>query len=143
MRPIRKQIVIPMLFVYTSVPTMFFSFDRAAAQAGCTVASLQGSFGYSFSGSFQGTSVAGAGLVTYDGSGHLSGADTVSIKGVITPVRPIKGTYSVNSFCAGTMRWVTSDGTADLNFVISAGGTQLNFIQTTPGSSVVGAATKQ
>jgi hypothetical protein len=143
MRPIQKKIIIPLIFVYTSVPAMFFSFDRAAAQAGCTVASLQGSFGYSFSGNFQGTSVAGVGLVTYDGSGHLTGADTVSIRGVITPVRPIKGTYSVNSYCAGTMRWVTSEGTADLNFVMSAGGTQLYFIQTTPGSSVVGAATKR
>ena len=141
--------MIPMILVSASVLALFLSLGRAGivpsayAQAGCTTSNLQGAFGHSISGTFEGTPITAMGLVTYDGSGKLTGADSVSIKGVVTPQRTINGTYTVNSFCAGSMTWSTSTGTAELTFVIVDGGRQMNIMQLNPGSSAVGSATKQ
>jgi hypothetical protein len=143
--------MIAMILVSASVLALFLSLGRgeivpsAHAQSGCTTASLQGTFGHSFSGSrdVEGTPTTGVGLVTYDGKGNLTGADSVSVNGDITPERPITGTYTVNSFCAGTMTWITSFGPSEFTFVLVDGGRQMNFMQLTAGRSIVGSATKQ
>jgi len=109
---------------------------------GCSAATLHGRYGLTFSG--YGTNgavpapitafipVAGVGLVTFDGNGNLSAAETVSLGGLIQPVN-LPGTYTVNSDCTGTL----TTANAHLNLVIVRNGREILAVNTDPGRVVV------
>jgi hypothetical protein len=108
----------------------------------CSVATLNGRYGLTFSGFGTNGAVpapitafipaAGEGLVTFDGNGNLSASETVSNGGLIFPVN-VPGTYTVNSDCTGS--FTTSH--AHLNLVIVRNGREILAVNTDPGRVVV------
>jgi hypothetical protein len=109
---------------------------------GCSAATLNGRYGLTFRGLFTRgavpaainnfTPVAGGGLVTFDGNGNLSVAETVSVGGLVNPVN-VPGTYTVNSDCTGTF----TNSHAHLNLVIVRNGREILAVNTDPGNVVL------
>ena len=111
------------------------------AQPTCTDASLHGSYGYSFDGTVIGIGpTAGSGVITFDGTGQMSDADTLSLNGTIIP-RTLTGTYTVQANCTGSVTLEVSTGDLfHLAFVSVDSGRELRFIQTDAGTVITGAA---
>ena len=99
---------------FVVLTTVFGLGIATQAQAGedkaCSNASLQGSFGYSSTGTLLDSYVpppfagpfAEVGRQTFDGKGNTSGTATISSNGNINRVT-IQGTYTVNADCTGSM----------------------------------------
>ena len=107
-------------------------------QSACSLASLQGTYGFRNTGFFQqpGTTAASrpsttVGIITADGAGNLSGTATASQNGNIIQSSIVTGTYAVNPDCTGS---ATFAGGGSVNFVIVARGSQLLAISTVAGS---------
>jgi hypothetical protein len=84
----------------------------------CSLATLKGTYGYIEQGTivaaFPGFPpppllLATSGALTYDGKGHLSGAGTTSLNGLIFP-DTFAGTYTVNPDCTYSTQFTTSIG---------------------------------
>ena len=75
----------------------------AAANArSCSLSGVAGTYGYTTSGSIPTLgAVAGVGHITFNSSGNVTGAQTVSFNGAIAP-ETLSGTYSVNADCTAT-----------------------------------------
>jgi len=109
----------------------------------CSVATLNGRYGLTFSGFTTNGAVlapitafipaAGEGLVTFDGNGNLSASETVSVGGLISPVN-VPGTYTVNSDCTGS--FITTPN-AQLNLVIVRNGREILAVNTDSGRVAV------
>ncbi len=122
------------------------------AQSGCTNATLDGSYGYFFQGYFlthEGQAVGGgrpigvSGIRTFDGNGNISGADTISDAGAITP-RTYSGTYTVNSDCTGSSTLnFAGGGMSTQNLTIVESGKEIEFVNTLSGTVVAGSLKKQ
>jgi hypothetical protein len=118
------------------------------ARRGCSLDTLEGRYGLTFSGfATRGavpaaitafSPVAGGGLVTFDGDGNLSASETVSVGGQIVPVN-VPGTYTVNSDCTGTF----ATPNAHLNLVILRNGREILAVNTDPGNVVLDNFIKQ
>ena len=116
--------------------------EDARERKGCSVDTLEGKYGLTFSGLFTRgavpapitayTPVSGGGLVTFDGDGNLSASETVSVGGQIVPVN-VPGTYTVNSDCTGTL----TTPAAHLNLVIIRNGREIQAVNTDPGNVVL------
>lgn len=113
---------------------------KAKAQNGCSVSSIQGSFGYQYSGfvfPFAGAPamvpIADAGRVAVDGNGNYTGADTFSVNGVT--VRSTQtGTYTVNPDCTGSSAAKDNYGNViTSDFVIVDGGKKIAAVYTQLG----------
>ena len=86
-----------------------------AADKGCSNATLTGTFAYTNAGFFtaaaapplQAGPFAGVGIETFDGKGGTTATMWVSVNGNILQAT-IKGTYSVNTDCTGTLTLVPS-----------------------------------
>ena len=123
--------------------------EDARERKGCSVDTLEGRYGLTFSGLFTRgavpapitayTPVSGGGLVTFDGDGNLSASETVSVGGQIVPVN-VPGTYTVNSDCTGT--FITTPN-AHLNLVILRNGREIQAVNTVPGSVILDNFVKQ
>jgi len=74
------------------------------------------------------------GRQTFDGTGNTEATATPSSNGNIAPVT-IKGTYTVNQDCSGTMTLFVSpfESTVHAYFVISEDGTEIRYIDTDSG----------
>jgi len=112
------------------------------AQGGCSVATLNGNYGFTFSG-FQlqspgsgkgrGKSVPfyGEGLATLDGAGNFSFAFTFSQNGALphdsylTSTGSFTGTYTVNPDCTGSTTAAPGSGGDNSVFVIVNGGAEV------------------
>jgi len=115
---------------------------------GCSATTLNGRYGLTFTGySTNGAvpapitgsiTVAGVGLVTFDGNGNLSASETVNLGGLIMPVN-VTGTYTVNSDCTGSF----TTSRAHLNLVIVRNGREILAVNTDPGHVVVDNFIKQ
>jgi len=116
------------------------------AQAGehreCSNASLQGSFGFSATGTllalpppFAGP-FAEIGRQTFDGNGNTDATATLSANGNIVKGVTVQGTYVVNPDCTGSMTiYILPFGTtADLDFVIDDDGEELRAVVTEAGA---------
>src|ERR1700704_6876730 len=123
--------------------------EDARERKGCSVDTLEGRYGLTFSGLLKRgavpapitayTPVSGGGLVTFDGDGNLSASETVSVGGQIVPVN-VPGTYTVNSDCTGT--FITTPN-AHLNLVILRNGREIQAVNTVPGSVILDNFVKQ
>ncbi len=124
---------------------------KMQAQAGCTLATLNGSYGVRFTGFSPGTTppvpttatfpITGVGTFTFNGAGGYSANGTQSNNGTIITFTDT-GTYTVNPDCTGSI--VSSVNPTNIgNFVIVATGTQAFFISTNPGSVQSGVAILQ
>ena len=121
--------------------------QEEALQA-CSAATLNGTYGLTFSGFTTNGAVPapitafipiiGGGLVTFDGSGNLSASETVSLGGLILPVN-VPGTYTVNSDCTGSL----TTSRAHLNLVIVRNGREILAVNTDHGNAVLDTFVKQ
>ena len=105
-----------------------------AAAAGCSEATLKGTYLFAYNGLIvsgdQKGPFATAGTDVYDGNGHVRSVYTVSGNGKIFRFN-VTGTYTVKSDCTGKARY--SDGTRYDQFV-APDGSQIVFIQTNRGT---------
>ncbi len=112
------------------------------AASGCSDATVNGSYGLTFSGftvpgrnnKAKEVPFVGEGLFTFDGAGNLSGTYNGSQNGEIFTASPYSATYIVNSDCTGTVTGAPG-GNADGAFVIVSGGSEIFFTQTDPGGT--------
>ena len=120
------------------------------AQPNCSNATLNGSFGYTNTGTILAGPDAGpfggVGRQTFDGKGNTEATATVSVNGTISHAT-IRGTYVVNSNCTGSMTLVVSAGgetfTNHVDLVIVRGGTEIRAINADPGIFLTTVAKKQ
>lgn len=131
---------------FVVLTTVFGLGIATQAQAGedkaCSNASLQGSFGYSSTGTLLDSYVpppfagpfAEVGRQTFDGKGNTSGTATISSNGNINRVT-IQGTYTVNADCTGSMTLFIPDfgATVHADFVIDRDGEEIRAIVTETG----------
>lgn len=126
--------------------SMFYTQSLAAQEQSkvkeCSNATVQGSFGYTSTGTLLDSYVpppyAGpfteVGRETFDGKGNTHATATLSANGNISQVT-IDGTYTVNPDCTGSMTLNVSplDATVHADFAIDEDGTELRVIGTDSG----------
>jgi hypothetical protein len=136
------------LMLLASILMLTFA-PRVDAQEGCSNADLQGVYSFVASGTFGASSFAAAGQTTYDGKGGVTGLIQISVGGIVSPVLPWSGTYTVNpENCTTTKTAVipgTPWGTLTVHFFITAGEDfkELRFIATDTGTTISGTAREQ
>jgi hypothetical protein len=123
---------------------------RVHAQPGCSNATLNGSFGYTNTGTILAGPGAGpfggVGRQTFDGKGNTEATATVSVNGNISHAT-IKGTYVMNANCTGSMTLLVTVGTETftnhVNLVIVHGGGEFRAINADPGIVLTTFGSKQ
>jgi hypothetical protein len=113
---------------------------QAADHRECSNATLQGSFGYTATGTLLSVPPPFAGPFgevgrqTFDGRGNTDATATLSANGNVQKVT-IQGTYIVNPDCTGTFTLNVSPlgVTAHADFVIDDDGVEIRTIGTDPG----------
>ena len=110
----------------------------------CTLASLNGCYGYSYTGNVEGIGpVAAVGPINFDGAGNTSATYSVNVNGTNFQ-GSFTGTYTVNRDCTGNVTinlprlGISSNG----RFVIVEHGAEAPFMGTDPGVTVTGVAKK-
>jgi hypothetical protein len=138
-----NRLLAPMVLVMafaTAFVLGFGSSAQAGEHKGCSVATLDGSFGFTSQGTLLAlpAPLAGpfgeVGRQTFDGVGNTDATATLSANGNINRVT-IQGTYVVNPDCTGSMTVLISPlgATAHLDFVIDDDGAEIRAIATGPG----------
>jgi hypothetical protein len=116
---------------------------------GCSNSTLNGTFGFSFSGAavigrFEGKPGAVVGLMTFDGQGHVTAVVTANANGTVLR-RDTQGTYSVNPDCTGSITAAALPVpllTFQADGVVVHDGTEMLFIGTIPEVVFSGVAKK-
>ena len=129
-------LAVPMLYAQSAVAQ-----DESGTVKECSNATLQGSFGYTSTGtllpSFVPPPYAGpfaeVGRQTFDGKGKTDATGTLSANGNIFSKVTFEGTYAVNPDCTGTMTLSSSLGVSYADFVIDDDGAELRLIFTNSG----------
>lgn len=114
----------------------------------CSVATLNGSFGYTGTGTLVSESgavpFASVGQITFDGQGNFTTIRTISQNGTVSQGVQGGGTYTVNPDCTGTLTFIEgitpSQGT---DIVIDDNGNEVRAIATNPGTVVTTIGRKQ
>ena len=136
--------------VFASLIVLGFG-TMARAQEECSNATLQGSYGFSFSGEerrpggVRNVPVAGVGRISYDGAGNFEAKQTLSSGGSSFSFE-FRGTYSVDADCTGTQTLVdtlSGEEFGHLAIVIVDDGREVRVTQTDPGVTLVGNEKKQ
>jgi len=146
-----KRSTIARTFTIAAVSALVLGITPAASAAdkGCSVASLQGTFAYTGTGfvvtpaSFAGP-FAEVGTQTFDGKGATTTTFTASQNGNIFQAT-LTGTYTVHPDCTGTVNlpFPASGITVTLFFVIDDNLTEFRAVETLPGAVVTRIARKQ
>ncbi len=129
-------LAVPMLYAQSTVAQ-----DESGTVKECSNATLQGSFGYTSTGTLLPSYVpppyagpfAEVGRQTFDGKGKTDATGTLSANGNIFSKVTFEGTYAVNPDCTGTMTLSSSLGVSHADFVIDDDGTELRLIFTDSG----------
>ncbi|MGA3092094.1 MAG: hypothetical protein ABSD75_26095 [Terriglobales bacterium] len=97
------------VLVLSIVSAIAFSVMPSASAQGCSDRSLNGSFGYTVTGTIvqnSGPLVAGpfvaVGRIVFDGKGRVSTVRSLNDDGIVLQNDSGTGTYTMNSDCAGT-----------------------------------------
>jgi len=138
-------IVVGLLFVGTvrraSQPGIV---PKVHAQEGCSVASLQGAYGFYRTGTTPVGPLAAAGIATFDGAGVTTARQTIRKNGVTTSDLftdpPLVAPYEIDPDCAG--RVLNPDGSAFAHLVVVDGGKELIIISLTDANTVYGVMKK-
>ena len=119
--------------------------DKDGRPGNCSLSTLNGNYGDTFSGIIVGLGpIAGIGVTNFDGQGHFTGSDTVNINGSGGIPETSTGNYTVNSDCTGTRVQTFPDGrVVSLSFVIVNHGKEFLFLNTAPGVVITGSSKKQ
>ena len=134
--PTTLVIVFATVFVLGILPSA-----QADEHRGCSNASLQGSFGFTNTGTNLALPpplagpIAQIGRQTFDGRGNTDATTTLSANGNVVRATA-QGTYVVNADCTGSMTLFVSpfDITAQADFVIDDDGAELRAIITDAGA---------
>src|SRR5215469_11467547 len=113
------------------------------AQTGCSDSSLRGNYGFQLRGTIVGFGpIVGVALAAFDGAGHFTQTDNVSVNGFPPVVnRPGSGTYSVNADCTGTQTLNLPGGqVVHTTFAIAGSGKESVDVVTDPGVVITGVA---
>jgi len=104
-----------------------------------------GNYGFTTTGvNNTGSLTATVGQLTADGKGKITGVETVSVAGVISPNVPLTGTYSIKSTCTGTAAILSGGGPAsNFSLVVVSNGAQTEFSGTDAGTAQYGYAMAQ
>jgi hypothetical protein len=113
-----------------------------------SVASLNGSYGFSGSGTigFGRFAAAVVGTTSYDGAGGCSVTARLNATGILIPLTTATCSYTVDPDGTGTLNVVLNEGLTFISsFVILDGGKEQHFVLTDPFNSTVanGTAMKQ
>ncbi len=109
----------------------------------CTLASLEGGWGFALSGTLLAGPAAATGVLTVDGEGNFSGYDTLSANGTILS-EAFTGTVTVNPDCTTSATIVSSVvGEAHFDGVLVAKKREILLIRRDPGTVLFGSARKQ
>src|SRR5882762_11482817 len=117
---------------------------RVHAQEGCSVATLNGTYGFYRTGTVPAGPLAAVGIATYDGNGNSTARQTTRRNGVTTadlfttPAFP--STYEINPDCTG--RGFNPDGSVFVHIVIVEGGKELLVVSLTDANTVYGVMKK-
>ena len=117
-------------------------------RAHCTQASLEGSWGFTLSGTLIPAPgvrlpVAAVGRFAIDRSGSVSGRDTTSVDGRIFP-ETFEGTATVNPDCTGSATITSSVlGVSEFDFVLTTKRREILLIRKDPGTVIFGSAQQQ
>jgi hypothetical protein len=103
----------------------------------CSLGTLKDSYGYTAKATIPGLGeIAAVGILTADGAGNVSGADTIAASIGVIEQRTFTGTYTVDADCTGSIRLEfvapTFSGLATVDVVIVDKGAKIRGIQTTP-----------
>jgi len=119
----------------------------AYADSGCSVATLNSSYGFSESGFalVSGSQVpfAAVGLLEFDGRGNSSITYTFAFGGTISTSQTGTGTYSVNTNCTGSVSFTTGNAAGITDNIAIARGAEVLGIQTNSGVTATFDAKKQ
>ncbi len=132
---IRPTLLLMFLFVF--LPATLRAQNKKESPE-CTVATLEGSFGFTFTGTARtpdGPSPrAGISRYTFDGNGSLSGTQTTVADGM-TRRRTLVGSYTVDSDCTGRVVITFTDcdpspcpGVVNLDIVIDDNGDEFRSV---------------
>jgi hypothetical protein len=108
--------------------------DHPGAQdeAGCTNATLTGTYGFQRMGQSSQGQVTATGVVTFDGHGNSLASQTISRNGVISEAQ-FPGPYTVNPDCSAS---ASMNGTAFVRYAIVHGGNEVLGMSLNPGNNV-------
>jgi hypothetical protein len=152
-----KRSTIPTTLALGAAVALALSMVPTVKAAGCSDATLNGSFAYKSAGTILTPPVlagplAEAGTLTFDGKGGLTGSGVLQQNGTTNPLTKT-GTYTVNQDCTGTLTIQYSLGfTSQFFFVIDnlemvnplrAQGNELQILCEDAGVVVVGVARRQ
>jgi hypothetical protein len=109
--------------------------------ANCSVQSLTGFYGFVVNGTFNGTPIAIAGQMATDGTGSISGLETISEGGAILDSVNILGHYNINSNCTGTLT-IQGQRLSPQNFDVTliSGGKAISMVEADAGTTESGTA---
>ena len=133
------------------VPKAYAGDDRGAAAAQdqddtavCSVATLNGAYGFFRTGATAIGPLAAVGIATFDGKGTGTARQTIRKNGITTSDMftnpPIEGPYEVDTDCAA--RFLNPDGSVFAHAVIVDGGNELFIMRLSNGNSVYGVMKK-
>lgn len=109
----------------------------------CSNATLNGNYGFVLSGVNNTSALTvTVGQIAADGSGKLTGSETVSNNGVITSNVSITGSYALNKNCTGTATITPAGGSAS-NYSLVVIGKQIQMAETDAGFTESGYALAQ
>jgi hypothetical protein len=112
--------------------------------SGCSVASLNGSYGFFRTGTTAVGPLAAVGIATFDGAGNSAGIQTIRKNGVTTSDLftdpPLTATYEVEANCAG--KFFGPDGSVFAHVVIVDRGRELFITSLSTGNTVTGVMKK-
>jgi hypothetical protein len=118
------------MLVCSTVPAL-----RAAPEP-CTAADLSGAYGLLQSGSILSVGpFSSLGLATFDGNGHWTLSETVSVNGDLSPSVG-SGDYSVDADCTGALvlRFGASAASRNMSMILLNYGTEIHTIVTNAGN---------
>jgi hypothetical protein len=137
MKRITVVLVAVAVVVVLAVPAVY-------AASGCSVATLNGNYGFIQPGGFTThNSATGSevpwqyvGIEAFDGKGNTNVNYTAAVNGATSTGQSSVGIYNVNSDCTGSLSFITGDA-AGLNFniVIVSGGAEVFAISTNAGDT--------
>lgn len=116
----------------------------------CTNATLEGTFGFTVTGTRPSgpggpvETVVGVAMTHFDGYGSLTQTDNIhgSITGVVAPDRQGSGTYSINADCTGTMKLINAGAPPlTLRIVVVDNGNEVRAAVVDPTATVTPGAT--
>ena len=140
--PSRASIMLSLL-ILLGVGYIFFEEQANASLDNCTLKSVKGDFGATFTGAITAGPLAGpyaaVSRIVCDGKGGCHGEGTQSLNGLIVPLVDLGATYTVNPECTGSITVDLGGGqTIHFNFIIVDGGKELRSIQTDPNTAITG-----